>query len=168
MFFRSHCRDLTMCQFDRPPAVSLDLGCGNGYWAIEAAMQWKVRTNDNTTPVSHMRHRPARLWDLTSMPTSPSCLLFLNIRTSLPASSGFMEICTLSSYVKQFICDACHVVSLDGLPFPPSSFDFIRIVNIGLGVPEDEVINFLHFFLKDPCANNNSGNGCLRFDMLME
>lgn len=146
MFFRSHCRDLTMCQFDRPPAVSLDLGCGNGYWAIEAAMQWKVRTNANILFVSQMCHRPARLWDLTSMPTSPSCVFFLNIRISHPASSGFMEICTLFSYFNQFLCDACHVASLDGLPFPPSSFDFVRIVNIGLGVPEDEVINFTLLF----------------------
>ena len=146
MFFRSHCRDLTMCQFDRPPTVSLDLGCGNGYWAIEAAMQWKVRMNTNVTFVSHMFHRLARSWDLTSMPTSPSCLLFLNIRISLPVLSGFMETCTLLSYIKQVVCDACHVVSLEGLPFPPSHFDFVRIVNIGLGVPEDEVINFYTSF----------------------
>lgn len=28
---------------------------------------------------------------------------------------------------------------LEGLPFPPNHFDFVRIVGIGLGVPEDEV-----------------------------
>jgi len=28
---------------------------------------------------------------------------------------------------------------LEGLPFPSAHFDFVRIVNIGLGVPEDEV-----------------------------
>lgn len=31
-----------------------------------------------------------------------------------------------------------HGNFLDGLPFPPSYFDFVRIANIGLGVPEDE------------------------------
>lgn len=45
-----------------------------------------------------------------------------------------------------FVCDACLVVSLDGLPFPPSSFDFVRIVNIGLGVPEYEVIHLTLLF----------------------
>jgi hypothetical protein len=29
--------------------------------------------------------------------------------------------------------------SLDGLSFPSNHFDFVRIVGIGLGVPEDEV-----------------------------
>jgi hypothetical protein len=28
---------------------------------------------------------------------------------------------------------------LDGLPFESDFFDFVRIVGIGLGVPEDEV-----------------------------
>jgi hypothetical protein len=31
-----------MHQFNKPPAVVLDLGCGSGFWAIEAAKQWKV------------------------------------------------------------------------------------------------------------------------------
>jgi len=31
-----------MHHFAEPPAVVLDLGCGGGYWAIEAAKQWEV------------------------------------------------------------------------------------------------------------------------------
>jgi cyclopropane fatty-acyl-phospholipid synthase-like methyltransferase len=36
-----------MHQFTAPPSVVLDLGCGGGLWAIEAAKQWKVRTLDD-------------------------------------------------------------------------------------------------------------------------
>jgi len=44
-------------------------------------------------------------------------------------------------------------VRLDGLPFPSSQFDFVRIAYIGLGVPEDEVCgtlpSLLFFFTPD-------------------
>jgi hypothetical protein len=43
MFLKSCCQSLTVHQFDNPPSVVLDLGCGGGYWSIEAAKQWKVR-----------------------------------------------------------------------------------------------------------------------------
>ncbi|KAF9007595.1 hypothetical protein BDQ17DRAFT_1324155 [Cyathus striatus] len=33
-----------MHQFDKPPEKVLDLGCGMGYWAIEAAKQWPQST----------------------------------------------------------------------------------------------------------------------------
>lgn len=42
MFLTKCCRGLTMHQFESPPAVVLDLGCGSGYWALEAAKQWPV------------------------------------------------------------------------------------------------------------------------------
>lgn len=32
-----------------------------------------------------------------------------------------------------------RLFSLEGLPFPPQVFDYVRIAGIGLGVPEDEV-----------------------------
>ena len=31
------------------------------------------------------------------------------------------------------------MISLEELPFPDAEFDFVRIRNIGLGIPEDEV-----------------------------
>jgi methylase of polypeptide subunit release factors len=31
-----------MHQFEKPPTVILDLGCGSGFWAIEAAKHWAV------------------------------------------------------------------------------------------------------------------------------
>jgi hypothetical protein len=43
------------------------------------------------------------------------------------------------------LADCCYVLSssvnirLDGLPFESNHFDFVRVVGIGLGVPEDEV-----------------------------
>lgn len=59
--------------------------------------------------------------------------------------------------------DGRRFASLDGLPFPPASFDFVRIANIGLGVPEDEVstIQLLPF---EYSINNTilSGNLCSR------
>ncbi|KAF9560474.1 S-adenosyl-L-methionine-dependent methyltransferase [Agrocybe pediades] len=40
MFLFSYCQNLTMHRFARAPARVLDLGCGTGYWAIEAAKHW--------------------------------------------------------------------------------------------------------------------------------
>jgi len=40
MFLQSCFGGLTVHQFDTPPQVILDLGCGGGYWAMEAAKQW--------------------------------------------------------------------------------------------------------------------------------
>ncbi|ESK94713.1 hypothetical protein Moror_14272 [Moniliophthora roreri MCA 2997] len=37
-------RGLTMHQFETPPKFVLDLGCGGGLWAIEAARQWPEST----------------------------------------------------------------------------------------------------------------------------
>ncbi|KAF8964951.1 hypothetical protein BDZ97DRAFT_1814073 [Flammula alnicola] len=41
MFLTSHFGNLTMHQFEQPPARSLDIGCGSGFWAIEAAKKWQ-------------------------------------------------------------------------------------------------------------------------------
>jgi len=45
LFHTKHCfrGRLTMNQFETPPKMVLDLGCGGGLWVIEAAKQWKVR-----------------------------------------------------------------------------------------------------------------------------
>lgn len=43
MFRVNYCKSLTMHQFAEPPALTLDLGCGSGFWAMEAAKQWPVR-----------------------------------------------------------------------------------------------------------------------------
>ncbi|KAJ7364117.1 hypothetical protein DFH08DRAFT_838383 [Mycena albidolilacea] len=40
MFLRSCFGGLTAHQFETPPEYILDLGCGGGYWAMEAAKQW--------------------------------------------------------------------------------------------------------------------------------
>ncbi|TFK20707.1 S-adenosyl-L-methionine-dependent methyltransferase [Coprinopsis marcescibilis] len=44
MFFVNCFHRLTMHPFERPPKVVLDLGCGGGYWALEAAKQWTSST----------------------------------------------------------------------------------------------------------------------------
>ncbi|KAG5651942.1 hypothetical protein H0H81_006884 [Sphagnurus paluster] len=104
MFFRSVCQSLTMHQFSKPPAVVLDLGCGSGYWAIEAAKEWP-----NTTIVG---------FDIR------------NVQPRLFALRAYEDIAHRVKWV--------HGNLLDGLPFSAEHFDFVRIVNIGLGVPEDE------------------------------
>ena len=43
MFLAGRYRSLTMNQFNSPPSMVLDLGCGGGLWALEAAKAWKVR-----------------------------------------------------------------------------------------------------------------------------
>lgn len=42
MFLTNYFRGLAIHQFPTPPSVVLDLGCGTGYWVIEAAKQWKA------------------------------------------------------------------------------------------------------------------------------
>ncbi|KAG5646984.1 hypothetical protein DXG03_001707 [Asterophora parasitica] len=97
-------QDLAMHQYEKPPAVVLDLGCGSGYWAIEAAKRWT-----NSTIVGY---------DVR------------NIQPRLFALEPYQDIAHRVKWV--------HGNLLDGLPFSSSHFDFVRIFNIGLGVPEDE------------------------------
>ncbi|TFK74102.1 hypothetical protein BDN72DRAFT_833810 [Pluteus cervinus] len=104
MFFANGCRGLTVHQFDKPPTVVLDLGCGGGYWAVEAAKQWKR-----------------------------SLVYGFDIKAIQPQLSRFPIFGDLARRVKWV-----HGNFLDGLPFPAEFFDFVRIVGIGLGVPEDE------------------------------
>lgn len=44
MFMTNCCKSLTLHDFDEPPSTILDLGCGRGLWAIEAARQWHGST----------------------------------------------------------------------------------------------------------------------------
>ncbi|KIL67526.1 hypothetical protein M378DRAFT_260638 [Amanita muscaria Koide BX008] len=39
-FVDRHCQRLTVHQFNSSPSTVLDLGCGTGFWAIQAAKQW--------------------------------------------------------------------------------------------------------------------------------
>ncbi|EAU85630.2 hypothetical protein CC1G_06343 [Coprinopsis cinerea okayama7 len=104
MFFVNSFRSLTMHRFERPPEVVLDLGCGGGFWTLEAAKQWKSST-----------------------------IIGFDITDVQPNLHGLEHYRHLSRRVKWV-----HGNLLDGLPFPESQFDFVRIAYIGLGVPEDE------------------------------
>ncbi|KAN0094995.1 hypothetical protein V8E55_003282 [Tylopilus felleus] len=44
MFIKNCCKSLTLYNFNGPPSTILDLGCGCGLWAIEAAKQWQDST----------------------------------------------------------------------------------------------------------------------------
>lgn len=57
--------------------------------------------------------------------------------------------------------------SLDGLPFPPDHFDFVRIARIGLGVPEDEVRSLSCTFFAVLMHVVSSGNMSWRLAMFV-
>lgn len=53
--------------------------------------------------------------------------------------NGYMEICEIHPcFYPSYQSDLPHLKSLDGLPFPSNHFDFVRIANLGLAIPEDE------------------------------
>ncbi|KAJ6576596.1 hypothetical protein DFH09DRAFT_1149810 [Mycena vulgaris] len=127
MFLRSCFGGLTMHQFDIPPRAVLDLGCGGGYWAMEAAKQWP-----NAQIIG---------FDLKEI--QPELLQFdayymrsLEDGGESPQTLPIAE--ALASRLKWV-----HGNLLDGLPFPTAQFDFVHISGIGLGVPEDEWQNVL-------------------------
>ncbi|KAF9485172.1 S-adenosyl-L-methionine-dependent methyltransferase [Pholiota conissans] len=41
MLLTTHFGNLTCHRFDKPPALTLDIGCGAGFWAIDAAKKWQ-------------------------------------------------------------------------------------------------------------------------------
>ncbi|KAG6856888.1 hypothetical protein H0H87_012468 [Tephrocybe sp. NHM501043] len=105
--FRTQSQSLTLHKFETPPAVVLDLGCGSGYWVIEAAKKWKESTIVGFD--------------------------FKNIQPKLHHAQALRQHKDIAHRVKWV-----HGNLLDGLPFHSNQFDFVRVVNIGLGVPEDE------------------------------
>ncbi|KAF8813307.1 S-adenosyl-L-methionine-dependent methyltransferase [Phlegmacium glaucopus] len=104
MFRISYCKNLTMHQFAEPPALILDLGCGSGLWAVDAAKQWKNST-----------------------------IIGFDIAKIQPRLSSIGHVSPLSHRINWV-----HGNLFDGLPFPPNHFDFVRMVGMGLAIPEDE------------------------------
>ncbi|KAH7884447.1 hypothetical protein F5I97DRAFT_1937885 [Phlebopus sp. FC_14] len=102
MFITNCCKRLTLHDFDGPPATVLDLGCGRGLWAIEAARVWQgsVVVGFDVEKVQPKFH-----------------LLDRGIARRLKWVHGNL---------------------LDGLPFHDGQFDFVRMVRMGLHIPEDE------------------------------
>ena len=45
MFLNRLCSGVSMIPFDPSPQDVLDLGCGSGLWAIEAAKTWPVSSD---------------------------------------------------------------------------------------------------------------------------
>ncbi|KAJ7285091.1 S-adenosyl-L-methionine-dependent methyltransferase [Mycena rebaudengoi] len=121
MFLRSCCSGLTMHQFDKPPQFILDLGCGGGFWAVEAAKQWP----DARVVGFDLKDIQPQFLELDAY--SMRCL------EDGGESPRSLPIADLSPRVKWV-----HGNLLDGLPFPAEYFDFVHIAGIGLGVPEDE------------------------------
>ncbi|KAJ6513169.1 hypothetical protein C8R45DRAFT_1059467 [Mycena sanguinolenta] len=122
MFLQSLNGGLTVHQFDTPPQFVLDLGCGGGYWAMEAAKQWPnaqivgfdlkaIQPELLELDASYMR-------SLEDAGHSPEPLPIAN------------EIANRVRWVQGNF--------LDPLPFHSDHFDYVHISGIGLGVPEDE------------------------------
>ncbi|KAG6900806.1 hypothetical protein C0993_000125 [Termitomyces sp. T159_Od127] len=105
---RSRTHGLTLHRLAAPPPVVLDLGCGCGYWALEAAKAWPN-----------------------------SVVVGFDARAVQPD--------LLQSFVRSHHRDIAHRVKwvhgdlLDPLPFHSNYFDLVRVVNVGLGVPENKV-----------------------------
>ncbi|KAJ7274314.1 S-adenosyl-L-methionine-dependent methyltransferase [Mycena haematopus] len=122
MFLRSCFGGLTVHQFDTPPQFILDLGCGSGYWAMEAAKQWP---NAQIVGFDLKDIQP----ELLQLEASyMRCLEDCGLSAEPLAIAN--EIASRVQWV--------HGNLLDGLPFHSDYFDFVHISGIGLGVPEDE------------------------------
>ncbi|KAF7374822.1 Methyltransf-25 domain-containing protein [Mycena sanguinolenta] len=122
MFLQSLNGGLTVHQFDTPPQFVLDLGCGSGYWAMEAAKQWP-----NAQIVG---------FDLKAI--QPELLaLDASYMRSLEDAGFAPEPLPIANDIANRV-QWVHGNFLDGLPFHSDYFDFIHISGIGLGVPEDE------------------------------
>lgn len=134
MFFSTCCRGLTMHQFDKPPTNVLDLGCGSGFWAIQAAKQW-----------------------------TSSSIVGYDCRNLQPNLFAFKQHGDIAQRVRWV-----HGNLLEGLPFPSFHFDFVRVVGIGLGVPEDEVSLHFHPTKVDLSYRNSSGSMFSRFALLSQ
>ncbi|KAJ6609229.1 S-adenosyl-L-methionine-dependent methyltransferase [Mycena sp. CBHHK59/15] len=123
MFLRScYGGGLTMHQFDTPPQVILDLGCGGGYWAMEAAKQW---------PEAQVVG-----FDLKEIqPELPQLdAYYMRALEDAGKTPHPLPIADALGGRLRWI----HGNLLDGLPFASDHFDFVHIAGIGLGVPEDE------------------------------
>ncbi|KAJ7455356.1 hypothetical protein B0H11DRAFT_2067763 [Mycena galericulata] len=145
MFLQSCFGGLTMHQFDTPPKVILDLGCGGGYWAMEAAKQWPnaqiigFDLKDIQPELLELDAHYMRCLEDGGQSPHP-----LPLANELAGRLKWM-----------------HGNLLDGLPFRSDYFDFVHISGIGLGVPEDEsrgimqcngVLEIIEEDLIFPCA----------------
>lgn len=104
MFLSSYLRSLTLHQFVHPPTMVLDLGCGSGFWAIEAAKQWQTST-----------------------------IIGFDIAKIQPRLTDMEHMRPIARRIEWI-----HGNLLDGLPFPPEYFDFVRLSGLGLAIPENE------------------------------
>ncbi|KAJ7158655.1 hypothetical protein C8R46DRAFT_396374 [Mycena filopes] len=122
MYLQTCFGGLTMHQFDTPPKVVLDLGCGGGYWAMEAAKLWP----DAQVIGFDLKDIQPELLQLDAS--------FMRCLEDLGEASRPLPLANeLASRLRWQ-----HGNLLDGLPFPSEHFDFVHISGIGLGVPEDE------------------------------
>ena len=78
------------------------------------------------------------------MTNNQTCLVSIAV-TWRSEYAGSTPICTILSHSGRISLLTLRVLcfsSLEPLPFRDREFDMVRIQNIGLGVPEDEVCSF--------------------------
>jgi SAM-dependent methyltransferase len=136
---------LTMHQFETPPQMILDLGCGGALWTIEAAKQWKVKDNCGTCHSLRLqtRQQDSKIVGFDFLDNlQPKIGLPEDIAQRIKWVRG--NLCVQLIYADFFLLS--DVTSLEKLPFPSDYFDFIRCVRLTYHLPEDEVrgIRYTH------------------------
>jgi SAM-dependent methyltransferase len=145
MFLRKCCNGLTFHQFPIPPQVVLDLGCGTGYWVIEAAKHWRVCCSPSFISqglvTRHFLQSSTIIgYDVENIQPCQASLYALDrsrdlarrvkwVHGNLCVSSANLLVSPLNSFGTR----------LDGLSFSSNYFDLVRISGLGLAIPEDEV-----------------------------
>ncbi|KAF8632231.1 hypothetical protein AX15_001984 [Amanita polypyramis BW_CC] len=93
LFMVNCCRALTIHHFDNSPTLVLDIGCGSGYWAVEAAKRWPtsviigfdiLHTQPDLHNVPSYKDVAPRIkWVhgnfLDGLPFSPDCFDFVHV-----------------------------------------------------------------------------------------
>ncbi|KAI0632418.1 hypothetical protein C8Q77DRAFT_922881 [Trametes polyzona] len=103
---------VTMHVFETPPARVLELGCGTGTWILNAAREWKN---------SHFV-------GLDVVPLHPDLV-----------QVGSFDLASRITWVQANFCRLTYrFPSLERLPFPNEEFDYVRVVRVARGVPEDK------------------------------
>ncbi|KAJ7067032.1 hypothetical protein C8F01DRAFT_1120047 [Mycena amicta] len=145
MFFQGCFGGLTVHKFeDNPPQVILDLGCGGGHWAIQAAKQWPdaqvVGFDLHETQPEILELDAWYMRCLEDSGKPPHTLPVANIANRIEWIHGNLCVCSTRRGGRWLMPH----ISLDGLPFPSEYFDFevCRVLqhNGVLEIIEDDLI----------------------------
>lgn len=134
---------------ETPPTRILDIGTGNGLWAIEAAKLWKVNSPHFFRGIYDLTCLRSRTVKSQGSITSTYKLNYQAcLKTSLTGYNGSTQICLCILHINLYNPNSLLYLSLKQLPFPSSYFDIVHVSRLAIHVPEDRVclmsIVFLH------------------------